>query len=563
MESRSSPQVMVENPTIPDGLLVTRMRLILACAGLSVIYIDPAEPDRLVEATYATLILFVIYSLIIHMLARKQHKLFLVIQDWSHWLDLCWYVALISLSSGTNSLFFFGFIFSILTASFIHGFQSGLNITIVSAISFSIIGLIGYSENMATELNRTLIRPVYLLVLGYMLAYWGGYEIKLRRRLTLLKDISHLSNPRFGVDRTIGLILEQLRSFFQADSCLLALKMPFASTYNIYRTTADSDEPIVNTEIINQNHSSKLLALPDELIVAYNDHPSSWKRWKKSYFSFDATDRQFPVKSQLDCETLAANFDCSSFISVPLKYGFESHGRIFITSQRPFDEEDAHFLLQVVKHILPVIDNIRLIDHMASDAAQVERQRIAHDVHDSVIQPYVGLRIGLTALHRKMASGAPITSADIEKLLELTEIGINDLRQYTSSLRSTDGADSGLVAAVKRFTGKFAEATGISVEVTVNNDIHVNDRLAAEALQMIAEGLSNIRRHTQSASATIGIDCQENLLTLIIRNEAEKNTSWVPFIPRSITERAESLGGHAIVKQGKEGDTIVLVEIPL
>jgi hypothetical protein len=64
---------------------------------------------------------------------------------------------------------------------------------------------------------------VYLLVLGYMIAYWGGNEIKLKRRLKLLKEINLLANPRFGVSETIGALLERLRALYQADDCWLII----------------------------------------------------------------------------------------------------------------------------------------------------------------------------------------------------------------------------------------------------------------------------------------------------------------------------------------------------
>jgi hypothetical protein len=56
-----------------------------------------------------------------------------------------------------------------------------------------------------------------------------------------------------------------------------------------------------------------------------------------------------------------------------------------------FDQADVEFLLLVFDHTTPMLQNITLVDQLASDAADAERQRIALDFHDRVTQPYIGL----------------------------------------------------------------------------------------------------------------------------------------------------------------------------
>jgi signal transduction histidine kinase len=57
---------------------------------------------------------------------------------------------------------------------------------------------------------------------------------------------------------------------------------------------------------------------------------------------------------------------------------------------------------------MPVLHNIILVDQLASDAANAERQRIAFDLHDRVIQSYVGLQMGSEAV-RQNSAGARST----------------------------------------------------------------------------------------------------------------------------------------------------------
>ena len=92
-----------------EDRMVKTMRLVLASSALLIIYLDPTEPERFVTLTNGALVLYWIYSAILYLLAARDSPLLRIIHPWSHWVDGGWYALLISLSSGTNSVFFFGF----------------------------------------------------------------------------------------------------------------------------------------------------------------------------------------------------------------------------------------------------------------------------------------------------------------------------------------------------------------------------------------------------------------------------------------------------------------------
>ncbi|MBI3325998.1 MAG: hypothetical protein HYZ81_04745, partial [Nitrospinae bacterium] len=68
----------------------------------------------------------------------------------------------------------------------------------------------------------------------------------------------------------------------------------------------------------------------------------------------------------------------------------------------------------------------------------------------------------------------------------------------------------------QRFAAKFSEATGIAVHLEAASNIRINDRLGAEVFQIVAEGLSNVRRHTSSTQATVALACVDGQLVLRI-----------------------------------------------
>ena len=81
-------------------------------------------------------------------------------------------------------------------------------------------------------------------------------------------------------------------------------------------------------------------------------------------------------------------------------------------------------------------------------------------------------------------------------------------------------------------------------------------------LQLVSEGLSNIRKHTGAKSGAVRIRYQNELLMLDVDNDADGATH-AEFTPQSITRRAMVLGGHAQVTQSPDGSASVHVEIPV
>ncbi len=550
-----------------DERMIAAMRLMLALLALLSTSIDPAETTHYLAATYTVLAFYLAYSIALLTLAVRRRST--IPATVAYWADVGWDILLIGSSMGTNSIFFFFLFFAILVASFQAGFTAGMRVTLVATVLFTGVGFAMAPAEPEFELNGFLLRPTSLLVLGYMIACWGGAETMFRRRLALLKDVSVLANPRFGVDRTFGALMERLRAFYAADMGMLVMAEPPPGGYTLRRVSRQHPATAGMAEVITAEVARVLLALPatQAQVSGRISRLWGWFGAVKRVQAYDVmTQERLPEPPQDMRELLAAE----AYITVPVRYRGATIGRLYVTAAQryPFEASDVDFLLQVLEHTMPTIDNIRLVDRLASDAADEERRRIGRDLHDSVIQPYIGLQMGLVAIQKKLATQSHAVPDDLEHLLALTTAGIANLRHYMGELRENGARDSGLLPggllpAVQRFTKKFAEATGIAVHVEATTALPVHDRLAAEVFQMVAEGLSNVRRHTRSAQATVTLTCGDQQLRLRIANGVTTGAVPTPFTPCSITERATALGGCAHVEWPEHGETVIVVDIPL
>jgi len=536
-----------------DDRMISLMRLILALSALLITYIDPLEPDRLVAVTYGALVVYSVYGAILYYLSlRGGPRLPLSI---SHWIDVGCFLVLIALSSGTNSIFFFFFFFAILVASFRWGFKAGLRVTIISTLFFTLISYVTAPAEIQFELNRFLLRPLYLLVLGYMIAYWGGREIKLKRRLNLLKEINLLANPSFGVNETIDALLKRLRAYYQADDCWLVI----SDGPRLFRLSQSQTFDAVAGESLPLRLAQSLLAPAADIGIFYQR--AGLLRREKVY----AVD----LKRKIDCasdwktvvRSLAVQFEMTSFISVPMQYRKRDIGRVFLVAQsRVFENSDLEFLMQVAEQAMPVVQNIRLLDRLATSAAEHERQRLARDIHDSVIQRYIGLQYKVAAIRNKLAQGANV-SADVDHLFAMTVNEVHNLRGFAQGLKESDLRE-GFLPAVRRFASQFSDNYNLEVQVVSEDEIIIKDRLAAELIQIVQEGLSNIRKHTNATIGRISVQRVNGSVALTIENNRAR-VDETTFTPRSIAERVHELGGEVNVICGPDDRTIVKVQIPL
>ena len=553
---------MIERQTIEsvDGRLVNVTRFVLALSALIIIYVDPSEPDRLVNITYTALALYTVYSAVLYFLDLSHQSIFQSIH--LYWLDVAWYVVLISLSSGTNSLFFFFFFFVILVASFQSGYKAGLKVTIVSTILFFTVGY--FTTPTPIEPNRFLLRTVYLASIGYLMAYWGGSETTHKRRLALLRDVSRSSNPRFGVDQTIDSIMRKLREFYDADTCLLINTRAVADAHTLRRIDRRHAEVVHRVESVGAE-ASQLLAWRPEWAATWHNGSKKWwfRKTPCSIYNFLSGER---VKDVDENYTWIADLlDTQSFITIPVYQRHTFTGRLYLTSKdRHFNYSDVDFLRQVIDHVIPMIDNIQLVDRLASQASEYERQRISRDIHDSAIQPYIGLKLGLDALRRRVSIDDPVASG-LAELVERTDSVIKDLRRYVGGLQDPGSSErvNVLTSSVERHANQLGELYGIKVDVKISTDMNMNDRLAAELFQIVREGLSNIKRHTASTEARISMASVNGDMVLDIENDSSDPEGHKPFTPRSITERATALGGRVSVNVNNPGRTTVSVIIPM
>lgn len=462
-----------------------------------------------------------------------------------HWIDVVFYVYLAAVTDGSSAIGLLLPSYPILVAAFRWGFGEGMKVTVVCAVAFTLVRIVAAPEAAPWTLTFSMAQPLYLLPFGYLVAYWGGNEIRLERRLRLLQEVSNVWNPRFGIDQTIGANLDRLVAFYGARACIMVLRSAgTASRLLMYTAMPGTPVQSMLPREITADTAAELLRLPQNCGLLYSDNSGLRRLWAPRTTAYDV-ETGARVTESAGSADLGALLEADHFVSVPYGQRDGTVGRIFLTADwQIFMPSDVFFLAQTSGALSSVAENMFLMDELISRATEYERLNVSRDIHDTTIQPYIGIKLALEALAREAPAGGEI-SKRVNEIVEMVSNTVRGLRTYANNLREKPVVPGEfLVAAVQREAQHFSRFYGLDVEVAADIKHHISGRIAAEAFQIISEGLSNVLKHSQAKRATIDIKCANSDLMISIRNEGQKGAAGV-FTPRSVLERARSLNGTA------------------
>jgi signal transduction histidine kinase len=538
--------------TEAEAWMVFGMRLLLSLSALLTWYIGPASGKSSSNAAWMIFAAYALNSLVLFGVARVKAGF------WHgpvvYWVDIGWYGLMVSATGGSASPFFPLFFFAILAASFRHGFDAGARLTLGATVVITVAVLAAQGHE---AVHLLLLRATFVLALGYMIAFWGGLAIDQRRRLALLRDVSRLSNPRFGVQHTLDSLMDKILRFYDGASCILIMQDNSGgwlfNTVHHPRTGLPT-----RRDRTEQAGVAPLLELAGDATVLYRSNVRTWLPGNAAAIALFAGEKDWRQIGAGECERIADLLDASAFMSAPLPLR-KGQGRMFVISSERLRRGDASFLNHIVQQAFPVIETIDLLDRFASDAAFRERQTIARDLHDSTIQPYIGLRHAIAAI-RKQAGDGNVVAVELDNLLDMSTGVIGDMRQFAQRFKNGRQSEPELLIALRRQMNQVRSFYDIDVTFDVATAPLIHDRMAAEVFQIVTEGVSNICKHTHARSARVRLGADDNSqLAIDINTPCDKAS--LAFVPKSIADRVRALGGTLTVETAPH-DTCLRIRVP-
>jgi signal transduction histidine kinase len=251
------------------------------------------------------------------------------------------------------------------------------------------------------------------------------------------------------------------------------------------------------------------------------------------------------------------------FLGVPVAIG-DGHifGNLYLTDPldgAPFSEEDQLLTEAFGRAAGLVIDQEMLRSNMRELTLSEERERLARDLHDTVIQRLFG--VGLALQITLPAIDDEKVRTRINNVLDELDTTIHEIRTTIFEIDQDQTGDQTLEERVYALSGEVESRLGVHVDVKIASGIDndVGPRCAQNGVQALREMLSNVVRHSQASAVEVMVDTSNDLIEIIVR---DNGVGFTPNVGsgrgvRNLSSRARELGGNCTIKSTIGGGTTV------
>ncbi|WP_263384704.1 PAS domain-containing sensor histidine kinase [Granulicella arctica] len=209
----------------------------------------------------------------------------------------------------------------------------------------------------------------------------------------------------------------------------------------------------------------------------------------------------------------------------------------------------------------------RQISDRLENLQQMERRRLARDLHDSTSQELAVLNWNLTRLMNLVGDRDDMLKTLVQETKEIAYQCSTKIRSASYLLHPPLLGEGGLTVAVSWLAEGFEERSGIRVTLVMSADLgRFQDEVEIAIFRIVQESLANVLRHSGSPVVNVLLQRKEEWLELRVTDQGRGHMREVLLQARDsrsgvgisgMRERAEQLGGCLQISHSDEGTTIV------
>jgi signal transduction histidine kinase len=361
-------------------------------------------------------------------------------------------------------------------------------------------------------------------------------ESEIRRRwLAAVADVRALLLEAPSAADALALIAERIADLTQADATWLLMgPAPDSGAYTISAQSGEGLHDLIGEDF------------------APGDSPV-----------LDAVDQAGGVVT-LDLSVMAydtrnPHIDWGPCIAIPLR-GAHTDSAVIIAARKagaaPFDESVTPLVTAFADQASAALD-VAARQRLARQLDVYEdRDRIARDLHDHVIQRVFAAGLALQAVLPRVSD--PQVHGRIQSVVRQLDDTVRDIRTTIFDLQTTDTVDSGGSLRRRLLDIVTETADGIlqpTVRMSGAVDSLVTGELAADVEAVVREGMSNAARHSGAGHVTVTLDVADEVVVEILDDGHGIDPRAARSGLRNLEQRARQHGGEVVVEALPEGGT--------
>jgi signal transduction histidine kinase len=257
----------------------------------------------------------------------------------------------------------------------------------------------------------------------------------------------------------------------------------------------------------------------------------------------------------------------TSFLGVPLRVRDHVYGNLYLTEKigsAEFTESDQEAVETLASQAGVAIENARIREELERLAVLGDRERIAKELHDGVVQALFAVGMSLQA-GDALAEDPQAVRSRLRDAVGAIDDVIRDLRNYIFGLGPGVAADQELARALQDLADDFRRGTDIAIAVEVDpTAAEMLAGRAADVVQAAREALSNAIRHADPQTVSLALRRDEDGLILEVEDDGAGFDPDGAATGRglgNLRARAEALGGKLDITSEPELGTTVRITI--
>lgn len=254
-----------------------------------------------------------------------------------------------------------------------------------------------------------------------------------------------------------------------------------------------------------------------------------------------------------------------TFLGVPVRAGDAVYGNLYLTEKEGgFTEEDEVFVQALAAVAGSAITTAKLNERLRRLALVEDRERIARDLHDAVIQDLFATGLSLQGL--AVGIDDPRTAERLDEAVDRIDQAIASLRSFIFDLRSLESAQADPARAFRRMAERMVSGREIDVVSKVEDLGRVSSDRLDDALLIAREAISNAIRHGAPSRLTVQVTREDRSLRMSVEDDGR---GFDPDeAPRgmgldNMRDRARHAGGELGVESSPGTGTRVTAVLPL
>jgi signal transduction histidine kinase len=543
----------------PTEKVIAFCRVLLATATLAIMVVDPKTPLWPTLA-YPLVGVYVAVSLVLFLLVRSEIVRGQKVGPYSVVLDMVFGVLITLFTERGATPFFLLNLFVITSVSVRWGFKAAAPVTIFLAVLYPVLIFIAsrWLEPDFFSVQRAhFFRPIYLIALGYLIAYLGEHERRSKQKLGVMLDLTTAVRPGRPPGWALTHIMRRVLHHFDAARGVVVLRDPESRRYFIWDMDRQGRRLKLGLRISAHDPFPLPFASTTEAFLCHTSEPRA--RTALCYDVMSGATQRKVVAGDVQLPGQGADL---ALLMVPILIQRELRGRAMVLRKRrpKFAREDMEFLLLVVGQAAAAFEAARLQAKAEEVAVLEERARIARDLHDGFIQSLAGIDLRAEACRKMLERDPSRVALELEELQQTVERGYHEVRHYMNVLRSASREAHDLHTMLEQIVAEFSIHERLRVTLELPSDeLVLPSSTAYELTQIVREALRNAVRHGGAKEATITFTTDGAHWSLLIHDNGRgfkapsdavgaDGVVQPNAVPWSIRERTAALRGTLRVR---------------